>query len=115
MQTGGNPLLNYANENFAFFVQDDWKVNPRLSLNLGLRYDVSTVSREKNGLLQNFDLSTLTVTPVGQNIYDADTNNWGPRGSVLHSIFLEIRKRFFAAVTEYFTIATFRRVLVRRR
>jgi hypothetical protein len=79
VQTGGNPLLDYANENFAFFVQDDWKIHPRLSLNLGLRYDVSTVSREKNGLLQNFDLATLTVTPVGQKIYDADTNNFGPR------------------------------------
>src|SRR5262249_17340997 len=79
VQTGGNTLLDYANENFAFFVQDVWKVRPRLSLNLGLRYDVSTVSREKNGLLQNFDLTTLTVTPVGQKIYDMDTNNWGPR------------------------------------
>jgi len=76
---GGNPLLSYANENFAFFVQDDWKVHPRLTLNLGLRYDVSTVSREKNGLLQNFDLNTLTLSAPGEKIYDADTNNWGPR------------------------------------
>jgi outer membrane receptor protein involved in Fe transport len=87
VQTGGNPLLHYANENFAFFVQDDWKINPRLSLNLGLRYDVSTVSREKNGLLQNFDLNTLTVTPVGQKIYDADTNNWGPRVGFAFDVF----------------------------
>ncbi|MEK7857168.1 MAG: TonB-dependent receptor, partial [Acidobacteriota bacterium] len=47
ISTGGNPLLHYANENFGFFVQDDWKLHPRISLNLGLRYDVSTVSREK--------------------------------------------------------------------
>jgi hypothetical protein len=87
VQTGGNPLLHYANENFAFFVQDDWKVHPRLSLNLGLRYDVSTVSREKNGLLQNFDLTTLTVTPVGQKIYDADTNNFGPRVGFAFDVF----------------------------
>ena len=87
VQTGGNPLLRYANENFAFFVQDDWKVHPRLSLSLGLRYDVSTVSREKNGLLQNFDLTTLTVTPVGQKIYDADTNNFGPRVGFAFDVF----------------------------
>ncbi len=79
VQTGGNPPLHYANENFSFFVQDDWKVHPRLSLNLGLRYQVSTVSRERDGYLQNFDLDTLTVTPRGEKIHDVDTNNWGPR------------------------------------
>jgi len=75
----GNPELNYANENFAFFVQDNWKATPRLSVNLGLRYGVSTVSREKDGLLQNFDLNTLSFTPPGQKLHDVDTNNFGPR------------------------------------
>lgn len=79
ISTGGNPLLHFANENFAFFVQDDWRVHPRLSLNLGLRYDVSTVSRERDGYLQNFDLNTLTVTPRGEKVHDADKNNFGPR------------------------------------
>jgi len=83
----GNPLLSYANENFAFFVQDDWKVRPRLTLNLGLRYDISTVSREKNGLLQSFDLSTLTVTPPGQKVYNVDKNNFGPRVGFAFDVF----------------------------
>lgn len=75
----GNPDLSYANENFAFFVQDDWKAHPRLTFNLGLRYGVSTVSREKDGRLQNFDLRTLTFTPVGQKLHDVDKNNFAPR------------------------------------
>lgn len=83
----GHPLLEYANENFSFFVQDDWKAHPRLSLNLGLRYEVSSVSREKNGNLQNFDLATLTFTPKGQKIHDADTNNWGPRVGFAFDVF----------------------------
>ena len=83
----GSPLLSYANENFAFFLQDDWKVHPRLSLNLGLRYDVSTVSREKNGFLQNFDLDTLTVTPRGEKIHNMDTNNFGPRFGFAFDVF----------------------------
>ena len=87
VSTGGNPPLTFSNENFSFFFQDDWKVHPRLSLNLGLRYQVSTVSREKNGYLQNFDLTTNTLTPRGQKIYDMDTNNWGPRLGFAFDVF----------------------------
>ena len=83
----GNPRLDYSNENFSFFIQDDWKVMPRLSLNLGLRYDVSTVSRESRGLLQNFDLTTLKFTPPGQQLHDMDTNNFGPRIGFAWDIF----------------------------
>lgn len=84
---GGNPELNYANENFSFFVNDNWKIHPRLSLNLGLRYEVSTVSREKDGLLQNFDLDTLTYTPVGEKIHNVDKNNFGPRLGFAFDVF----------------------------
>lgn len=84
---GGNPELNYANENYSFFVNDDWKIHPRLSLNLGLRYEVSSVSREKDGKLQNFDLATLSYTPVGQKIHNMDTNNWAPRFGFAFDVF----------------------------
>ena len=84
---GGNPELNYKNENYSFFAQDDWKAHPRLSLNLGLRYEVSTVSREKNDLLQNFDLATLRYTPKGQKLYNADKNNFGPRVGFAFDLF----------------------------
>ena len=86
-QRDGNPLLSYANENFSLFFQDDWKINRRLTLNLGLRYEVSTVSREKNGLLQNFDPATLSFTPKGEKIYNADTNNFGPRVGFAFDVF----------------------------
>jgi hypothetical protein len=84
---GGSPLLDYANENYSFFVQDDWKAHPRLTLNLGLRYDVSSVSREKEGRLQNFDLNTLTFTPLGQKLHDVDRNNFGPRFGFAFDVF----------------------------
>lgn len=87
MSRSGSPELHYANENFGFFVQDDWKVHPRLSLNLGLRYDVSTVSRERNGLLQNFDPETLTFSAVGAKVHNVDSNNFGPRIGFAWDIF----------------------------
>lgn len=84
---GGHPELEFANENFSFFVQDDWKAHPRLSLNLGLRYDVSTVSREKDGRLQNFDPDTLTYSAVGEKVHDVDSNNFGPRLGFAFDVF----------------------------
>ena len=76
-----------ANENFSFFAQDDWKAHPRLTLNLGLRYEVSTVSREKDGRLQNFDLDTLTYTAPGEKIHNVDKNNFGPRVGFAFDVF----------------------------
>ncbi|MEP6787907.1 MAG: TonB-dependent receptor, partial [Acidobacteriota bacterium] len=87
ISTGGNPLLHYANENFGFFVQDDWKIHPRLTLNLGIRYDVSTVSRERDGNLQNFDLATHTLSPKGQKVYNVDKNNFAPRVGFAFDVF----------------------------
>ena len=84
---GGHPELNFANENFSFFVQDDWKAHPRLTLNLGLRYEVSTVSREKDGLLQNFDIDTLSYTAPGEKIHNMDKNNFGPRVGFAFDVF----------------------------
>ena len=84
---GGNPELNYANENYSLFANDDWKIHPRLSLNLGLRYEVSSISREKNGLLQNFDLATLSYTAPGQKLYNVDKNNFGPRVGFSFDVF----------------------------
>ncbi len=87
MARNGAPELNYANENFSFFINDDWKIHPRLSLNIGLRYEVSTVSRERDGLLQNFDLDTLSYTAPGEKLYNMDTNNWGPRIGFAFDVF----------------------------
>jgi hypothetical protein len=42
-QAFGNPETTQHNPNFGVFVQDEWRVTPRLVVNLGLRYDVQVL------------------------------------------------------------------------
>jgi hypothetical protein len=49
------PALDVSNHEIGVFVQDDFKVSPRLTLNLGLRYEVHTPFVDKNDLMVNFD------------------------------------------------------------
>jgi Carboxypeptidase regulatory-like domain len=54
------PPMNVYNWEEGFFVQDDWKVSAKLTVNAGLRYDLATPFIEKDDLLINFD-------PTGRN------------------------------------------------
>jgi hypothetical protein len=47
--------LDASNWEHGFFVMDDWKILPRVTLNLGVRYELVTPFVEKNDLLVNFD------------------------------------------------------------
>lgn len=68
-----------------YFVQDDYRVNSKLTLNLGVRYEFATPPREKNNNLANFDPQTGTMVFARDGgIYDRalihpDRNNVAPR------------------------------------
>jgi hypothetical protein len=72
---------------WAWYIQDDWKITPRLTINLGLRYELPMhyPQREVAGRLMQFDLETGLPAPVGtgkfptQSGAPTDKNNWGPR------------------------------------
>ena len=80
----GDPTRHVHNEGYAVFAQDDWRILPRVTINLGLRYELNTVLKESHNLFGNFDPNAGLVQ-VGQQIaspYNGDHNNFGPRAGL---------------------------------
>jgi outer membrane receptor protein involved in Fe transport len=73
-----------SQKSFGLFVEDNWRVTSRLTVNAGLRYDLSLPIHEQNNLLSNFDPS-VGLVQVGKQIskpYNTDSNNFSPRLSI---------------------------------
>ncbi|MEZ5397721.1 MAG: TonB-dependent receptor, partial [Bryobacterales bacterium] len=73
------------------YVQDDWRMSNKLTVNLGLRYEYSPPWAEKDNLISNFDIDTNPADPsflvagsagsgrFGRALMKNDTNNLAPR------------------------------------
>jgi len=67
----GNPLVYLRDWQWALYGQDDWRVTPKLTLNLGVRYELMTRWREKNDKWANWDPTTgefVIATPANGQI-----------------------------------------------
>jgi hypothetical protein len=93
-------LYDRAIRTFAGFAQDDWRVNQRLTLNIGMRYQLMGIARDKNGRSALFDpalgkivipqgsanlvspflpRSYVDVLESGDPLMKLDKNNFAPR------------------------------------
>lgn len=86
------PIYN----NFSSFAQDTWRVNQRLTLTYGLRYEVVPAPDEKNGNLpltvtglqeNSFNLANISLSPTREKFYKTTFNNFAPRVGAAYRIF----------------------------
>jgi len=69
----------------ALYVKDDWRVTPKLTLNLGLRWEFATPIWERDNLWSNFDPGTNTlIRATSGSLYNRalvnpDYKDFGPR------------------------------------
>jgi len=79
----GQRFRTATSKAYAGFVQDDWRLAPRLMLNLGLRYSYISPYREINNLYGNFDPALGIVQQgqpsVGDSLVRPDRKNFSPR------------------------------------
>jgi len=83
--TVGNGTRKLVWWHYAGFAQDDWRIKPRLMLNLGVRYEYEQPLSEVNKLLGNFDPSSQYgivqqgQDGVGSGLYKPNHKEFSPR------------------------------------
>jgi hypothetical protein len=86
----GDPVRDVHTDHYGFFIEDDYRMTPRLTVNLGLRYELATVLKEKNNEIGVFDPnSPQGFVQVGNGIsspFNGDHNNFSPRAGVAWDI-----------------------------
>jgi hypothetical protein len=85
-------VLNYRQRMHFMYFQDDWKVNSKLTLNVGARYEFATPQWEEQNRISNYDpVASAIIRAKAGSIYDRalvhpDKNNWAPRVGLAYSL-----------------------------
>jgi hypothetical protein len=99
----GNAQAYFRQNSYAAFVQDDWRITPRISISAGLRYEYAAPFSEDRGSLLNLNYATLPSAPGLQSVNtvtDPRRLNFAPRLGVairLPHWFLHSRDTVFRA------------------
>jgi hypothetical protein len=81
--SGGDPSFNLRGgaKQFAGYLQDDWKITPRFTLNAGVRYDVDIGFVDHKHAAENRAYRALKIigSPYAAQVVKDDKNNFSPR------------------------------------
>jgi len=98
----------------AAFAQDDWRITPKLTVNLGLRYSYISPMKEAHNLLGNFDPTLGLVQQgqpsVGDTIWKPDRGNFSPRAGFAYDLTgkgTTVIRGGFNMIYSLFTVAQF--------
>lgn len=85
------PATGRRNYNLAFYVQDDWQATPKLTLNVGLRYEYESLMTIDNDVYSRLDPETGRLLVANQNAsrsldLDDDKLNFAPRVGVAYAL-----------------------------
>jgi outer membrane receptor protein involved in Fe transport len=89
---GTNLTTNLRQHVHSLYVQDDWHAAPKLTLNLGLRWEYATPIWDRDNYWSNFDPATNTlVRATNGSLYNRalvnpDYSDWGPRLGAAYSV-----------------------------
>jgi len=95
----GDPRRHLSDWSYAAFLQDDMRVSPTFTLNLGLRYELNTALKEEHDLIANFDPNAGLVQ-VGKQIkapFQTNHANFAPRAGFAWDIGGQGKTGFAAA------------------
>jgi carboxypeptidase family protein/TonB-dependent receptor-like protein len=88
----GDPTRDVNLKSVGFFIQDGYRIKPRLTINMGLRYDITSPIEDSRNLLSNFFATGPHpgIIQVGKGIstpYPSSYNNLSPRLGFAWDIF----------------------------
>jgi hypothetical protein len=90
-QTQGNSRRHTYQNSDAFYLQDNFRLSHRLTLNYGLRWDYYGVIGEKDNLFSilnsSNNLAQVGVSGGPSSLYPKDFNNFSPRVGVAYDVF----------------------------
>jgi len=83
-RTFGSTSRDLSQYSIGAFVNDEWKASSRLTVSLGLRYDINSPVREANDVESNFipGQGLVRIGSALDQLYHTDKNNFGPRAGI---------------------------------